>query len=96
MHLFLEDGGFSVRGVALLVTIFPALLSIVLVLIGHRTGSRAATTAGMISMSLAVVGFLFPRMLNIMGNLRDSLIAAAIMAALAVILWLWPFLRGRG
>ncbi len=96
MHLFWENGELTVRGIAMLFTVCPALLSIVLILVGHNTGSRSAWTAGMIAMSLAVVGFLFPRIFSLLGgNMRHALIVSAALAALAIMIWLWPYLGKR-
>ena len=94
MHLFWENGGLTVHGLAMLITVFPALISITLILIGHKTGSRVAWTAGMIAMSLAVVGFLFPRILSLMdGDMDNALIASMALSAFAVMVWLWPYLK---
>jgi chromate transport protein ChrA len=94
MHIVWENGGLTIHGLAMLLTVFPALLSIILILIGHKTGSRAAWTAGMMAMSLAVVGFLFPRILSLLdGDMQSALIASAALAALAVMIWLWPYLK---
>ena len=94
MHLFLENGELTVHGLAMLITVFPALISIILILIGHKTGSRVAWTAGMIAMSLAVVGFLFPRILSLMDDdMNNAIIAAMALSALAIMVWLWPYLK---
>jgi len=94
MHLFWENGALTVHGLAMLITVFPALISITLILIGYKTGSRAAWTAGMIAMSLAVVGFLFPRILSLMdGDMDKAIIAAIAISAFAVMVWLWPYLK---
>jgi len=94
MHLFWENGALTVRGVAMLCTVFPAFISIILILVGHKTGSRAVWTAGMIAMSLAVVGFLFPRILSLMdGDMRNALIASAALAAFGIMIWLWPYVK---
>ena len=94
MHLFWENGALTVHGLAMLITVFPALISITLILIGYKTGSRVAWTAGMIAMSLAVVGFLFPRILSLMdGDMDKAIIAAIAISAFAVMVWLWPYLK---
>ena len=94
MHLFWENGELTIHGLAMLLTVFPALVSITLIIIGHNTGSRVAWTTGMMAMSLAVVGFLFPRILNLLdGDMRNAIIASAALAAFAVMIWLWPHLK---
>ena len=94
MHLFWENGELTIHGLAMLLTVFPAIVSIILILIGHKTSSRAAWTAGMMAMSLAVVGFLFPRILSLLdGDMRNAIIASAALAALAIMAWLWPYLK---
>jgi len=94
MHLFWANGALTVHGLAMLLTVFPALVSIILILIGQKTGSRAAWTAGMMTMSLAVVGFLFPRILSLLdGDMLNAIIASAALAALAIMVWLWPYLK---
>jgi len=94
MHLFWANGALTVHGLAMLLTVLPALVSIILILIGQKTGSRAAWTVGMITMSLAVVGFLFPRILSLLdGDMRNAIIASAALAALAIMIWLWPYLK---
>ena len=94
MHLFWENGELTLRGLAMLFTVLPAVVSIVLILVGRNTGSHTAWTGGMIAMSLAVVGFLFPRILSLLdGDMQQSLIAASALSALAVMIWLWPYLK---
>jgi len=94
MHAFWENGELTIFGMAMLFTALPALTSIVLILIGHKTGSRAAWTAGMIAMSLAVVGFFFPRIFSLMdGDMRNALVVAAAVSAFAIMIWLWPHLK---
>ena len=94
MHLFWANGELTIHGLAMLLTVFPALVSIILILIGQKTGSRVAWTAGMIAMSLAVVGFLFPRILSLMdGDMHKASIASAGLAAFAIMIWLWPYLK---
>ena len=94
MHRFWENGALTVYGLAMLITVFPALISIILILIGYKTGSRVAWTAGMIAMSLAVVGFLFPRILSLMdGDMNNAIIASMALSAFAIMIWLWPYLK---
>jgi len=94
MHLFWANDALTVHGLAMLLTVLPALVSIILILIGKKTGSRAAWTVGMMTMSLAVVGFLFPRLFSLLdGDLRNAIIASAALAALAIMIWLWPYLK---
>ena len=94
MHLFWANGELTIYGLAMLITVLPALVSIILIFIGHKTGSRAAWTAGMITMSLAVVGFLFPRILSLMdGDMNNAIIASMALSAFAIMVWLWPYLK---
>jgi len=94
MHLFWENGALTVYGLVILLTIFPAIVSIILILIGYKTGSRAVWTVGMMTMSLAVVGFLFPRIVSMLdGNMHNAITASVVLAVFAIMVWLWPYLR---
>ena len=94
MQLFRENGELTIHGLAMLITVCPALISIILILIGHKTGSRVAWTAGMIAMSLAVVGFLFPRIISLMdGDMNNAIITSVALSALAIMVWLWPYIK---
>ena len=96
MQLFWDNGALTVHGLGMLLTVLPALVSIIMILIGYKTGSRAAWTVGMMTMSLAVVGFLFPRILSLLnGDMHNAIIASAALAAFAIMIWLWPYLMKR-